>query len=134
MTARYLLDTNVVSDLMRNPGGRVADRLLQVGERQACTSIIVLAELRYGVAKGRSLPLAAQLAAILGGLEVLPFEPPADAAYGELRTQLEQSGRPIGANDMLVAAQALSLGLTLVTANEREFSRVRGLSIENWLR
>jgi tRNA(fMet)-specific endonuclease VapC len=73
------------------------------------------------------------LAAILGGIAVLPFEAPADVTYSEVRTQLEQTGNPIGANDMLIAAQALSLGLTLVTANQREFSRVQGLTIENWL-
>ena len=65
---------------------------------------------------------------------MLPFETPADAAYAELRTTLEQNGTPIGANDMLIAAHALALGLTLVTDNEREFSRVHGLSTENWLR
>jgi tRNA(fMet)-specific endonuclease VapC len=78
--------------------------------------------------------LAGQLAAILTGLEVLPFEAPADRDYAELRTQLESQGTPIGANDMLIAAQALSLGLRLVTANESEFARVPGLAIENWLR
>lgn len=133
MTARYLLDTNILSDLMRNPHGHVADRIAQNGEQQVCTSIIVVAELRFGVAKTRSRRLAAQLAAILGGIAVLPFEAPADVTYSEVRTQLEQTGNPIGANDMLIAAQALSLGLTLVTANQREFSRVQGLTIENWL-
>ena len=134
MTGRYLLDTNILSDLMRNPSGRVADRIAQTGGQQVCTSIIVVAEIRYGIAKNRSLRLAAQLAAILGGLEVVSFEAPADVSYSELRARLEKTGKPIGANDMLIAAHALSLGLTLVTANEREFSRVNGLSIENWLR
>ena len=71
---------------------------------------------------------------ILAGIEVFPFEAPADVRYGALRAELERTGGPIGANDMLIAAQALSLGLTLVTANEREFARVSGLNIENWLR
>jgi len=130
---RYLLDTNILSDLMRNPNGRVADRIAQAGEQQVCTSIIVVAELRFGVAKARSRRLATRLAAILGGVEVFPFEAPADVTYSELRAQLELTGNAIGANDMLIAAHALSLGLTLVTANQREFSRVQGLQIENWL-
>jgi tRNA(fMet)-specific endonuclease VapC len=131
---RYLLDANILSDLMRNPAGRVAGRIAQAGENQVCTSIIVIAEVRYGIAKARSRRLAAQLAAILGGIEVLAFEAPADAVYGDIRTRLERAGSPIGANDMLIAAHALSLGLTLVTDNEREFSRISGLPIENWLR
>jgi len=71
---------------------------------------------------------------VLGALEVLPFEVPADAAYGLLRTRLEQAGRPIGANDLLIAAQALSLGYTVITDNEREFGHVQDLRQENWLR
>jgi tRNA(fMet)-specific endonuclease VapC len=130
----FLLDTNIFSDLMRNPGGLVAKQTARVGEQSVCTSIIVLAEVRFGVAKRRSRRLAAQLVAILAGIEVFPFEAPADEIYGALRADLERSGSPIGANDTLIAAQALSLGMTLVTDNEREFARVPGLRIENWLR
>jgi len=75
---RYLLDTNIVSDLVRNPQGRVTQRIREVGEAQVCTSIIVAAELRYGAAKSGSSRLAVQLEAVLGALEVLPFEAPAD--------------------------------------------------------
>jgi tRNA(fMet)-specific endonuclease VapC len=71
---------------------------------------------------------------LLGALQVLPFEAPADASYGLLRTRLEQAGTPIGANDLLIAAQALALGCVLVTDNEGEFSRVEGLPLQNWLR
>ena len=130
---RYLLDTNIVSDLVRNPQGRVAQHIRKVGEAQVCTSIIVAAELRYGAAKKSSPRLSAQLEAVLGVLAVLPFETPADAAYGLLRTRLEQAGTPIGANDLLIAAQTLSLGSTIVTDNEKEFTRVRSLRRENWL-
>jgi tRNA(fMet)-specific endonuclease VapC len=130
----FLLDTNILSDLMRNPGGLVAKQTARVGEQSVCTSIIVLAEVRFGIAKRRSRRLAAQLVAILAGIEVFPFEAPADEIYGALRADLERSGSPIGANDTLIAAQALSLGMTLVTDNEREFARVPGLRIENWLR
>jgi tRNA(fMet)-specific endonuclease VapC len=131
---RYLLDTNVVSDLIRNPQGGVAARIREVGEAQICTSIIVAAELRYGAAKKGSPRLTAQLEAVLGGLEVLPFEAPADAVYGLIRARLEQAGRPIGGNDLLVAAQSVALGCTIVTDNEGEFARIDGLACENWLR
>jgi tRNA(fMet)-specific endonuclease VapC len=131
---RYLLDTNIVSDLVRNPKGKVAQHIRTVGEAHVCTSIIVTAELRYGAAKKGSLRLSSQLEAVLGVLEVLPFEAPADSSYGLLRTRLEQAGRPIGGNDLLIAAQALALGTTIVTDNEKEFVRVEGLRLENWLR
>jgi tRNA(fMet)-specific endonuclease VapC len=101
---RYLLDTNIVSNLVRNPQGKVAQHIRKVGEAQVCISIMVAAELRYGAAKKGSPRLSAQLGAVLGALEVLPFEAPADAAYGLLRTRLEQAGRPIGASDLLIAA------------------------------
>jgi tRNA(fMet)-specific endonuclease VapC len=131
---RYLLDTNVVSDLVRNPQGRVTQHIRSVGEALVCTSIIVAAELRYGATKRGSPRLTAQLEAVLGGLDVLPFEAPADAAYGLIRCRLERAGRPIGGNDLLIAAQAMALGCTVVTDNEGEFSRIEGLSNENWLR
>lgn len=130
---RYLLDTNIVSDMIRNPQGRVTERVREVGEAHVATSIIVAAELRYGAAKKGSARLTAQLEAVLGALEVLPFEDPADRVYGVLRAGLEQKGQPIGGNDLLIAAQALSLGFTLVTANEREFSKIEDLPSENWL-
>ncbi len=130
----YLLDTNAVSDLVRNPQGRVAQHIRKVGEARVCTSIIVAAELRYGAAKKASPRLSAQLEAVLGAIEVLPFEKPADAAYGVMRARLEKVCRPIGANDMLIAAQALALGYTIITDNEKEFTRVEDLNVENWLR
>jgi tRNA(fMet)-specific endonuclease VapC len=131
---RYLLDTNILSALVRQPHGPVARRIAHCGEGNICTSIIVAAELRYGAAKKNSLRLTQQLEAILAAIEVLPLESPVDAIYGELRSRLERAGESIGANDLLIAAQALALGHTLVTDNEREFSRIRDLHAENWLR
>ena len=131
---RYLLDTNVVSDLIRHPQGRVAQHIRKVGEAQVCTSIIVAAGLRYGGAKKGSPQRTAQLEAAPGALDVVPFEAPADAAYGSIRTRLEQAGTPIGGNDLLIAAQAIALGHTIVTDNGREFGRIEGLPCENWLR
>jgi tRNA(fMet)-specific endonuclease VapC len=130
---RYLLDTNIVSAVIRDPQGDVTERIREVGETNVATSIIVAAELRYGAAKKGSARLTAQVEAVLGALEVLPFEDPADRVYGVLRAGLEQKGQPIGGNDLLIAAQALSLGFTLVTANEREFSTIEDLPCENWL-
>jgi tRNA(fMet)-specific endonuclease VapC len=130
---RYLLDTNAVSDLVRHPQGSVAQHIHHVGEAQVCTSIIVAAELRYGSAKKGSPRLAAQLEAVLGALDVLAFEAPADVTYGRLRVRLEQAGKPIGSNDLLIAAQAVSLGYGIVTDNESEFAQVDELHRENWL-
>lgn len=131
---RYLLDANIVSDLVRNPQGKIAEQIFTVGETKVCTSIIVAAELRYGAEKKQSPRLSAQLEAVLGALEILPFEKPADASYGSIRAQLERTGKPIGANDLLIAVHALILGYTVVTDNEKEFARVRQLAVENWLR
>lgn len=131
---RYLLDTNILSDLIRHPQGRVAEQIRRVGEVEICTSIVVAAELRFGAAKRGSARLTAQLEAVLSVLDVLPFEQPADETYGVIRTQLEQTGTPIGGNDLLIAAHAKMLGLIVVTDNEREFRRVDGLVCENWLR
>jgi tRNA(fMet)-specific endonuclease VapC len=125
---RYLLDTNLVSEIILRPQGRVADRIREVGETQVATSIIVAAELRYGAAKKGSPRLTAQVEAVLGVMEVLPFEEPADRVYGVLRAALEQKGQPVGGNDLLIAAQAISLGMTLVTANEREFVKISNSS------
>ncbi len=134
MSTRFLLDTDIISDLLRNPRGRIAARIAQVGETRVCTSIIVAAELRYGAAKTASPRLSEQLRTVLGTLAVLAVESPADFVYGELRARLERTGRPIGANDLIIAAQALALGFTIVTGNEREFRRIDELSVENWLR
>jgi tRNA(fMet)-specific endonuclease VapC len=131
---RYLLDTNIVSDLVRNPQGNIARHIAKVGESQVCTSIIVAAELRYGAEKRGAVSLTVRLEAVLERLEVVSFEAPADATYALLRTRLEKSGKPIGANDLLIAAHALCLGRIIVTDNEREFARVAGLKLENWLR
>lgn len=131
---RYLLDTNIVSNLIRNPQGRVADRIKAIGERNVCTSIIVAAELRYGKTKKASPRLSSQVEAVLDAIDTLPLESPADEIYGAIRTQLELAGTPIGGNDLLIAAQAIAQDHTLVTDNDKEFSRIDGLRVENWLR
>lgn len=130
---RYLLDTDVVSDLVRHPGGLVAAQIATRGEVAVCTSIIVSAELRFGAAKRGSERLTRQLELVLSALPVLPFEEPADAHYADLRSHLERAGTLIGPNDMLIAAHARSLDLTVATGNFAEYSRVPGLRVENWL-
>ena len=130
---RFLLDTNIVSDLIRNPYGQAGARLAEVGEHNVCTSIIVAAELRYGATKKAAPDLSRRIEAMLGRLDVVALEPPVDAVYAELRAGLEEVGRPIGGNDLFIAAHALALGCTLVSGNRREFSRVVHLRIENWL-
>ena len=131
---RFLLDTNILSNLIRYPQGRIADRIKIVGESNICISIIVAAELRYGATKKASPRLTAQVEAVLGVIETLAVDSPADEIYGAIRAQLELAGTPIGGNDLIIAAQAVALDLTLVTDNDKEFSRVEGLRVENWLR
>lgn len=129
----YLLDTNILSELVRHPQGTVAQGIAGVGENAVCTSIIVASELRFGAAKRNAPRLAAQVETILSAIEVRPFDTPADHEYARLRLHLEQAGTPIGPNDMLIAAHALAIESILVTANTGEFSRVPGLTVENWL-
>lgn len=131
---RYLLDTNILSDLLRRPQGPAAARLAEVGEDQVCTSIICAGELRFGAVRKGSARLTAEVVALLDAIEILPLEDPAHSVYGEVRAVLERQGRPIGGNDLWIAAQALALDLILVTANEEEFRRVEGLRVENWAR
>lgn len=133
MTLRYPLDTNMLSDLIRHPQGTVANRIASVGETTVCTGNIVAAELRYGAEKSTSRKIADRVDLVLNALSVLPLESPTDRSYARIRHQLTERGAPIGPNDLLIAAHALALNLTLVTANEGEFSRVSGLRVENWL-
>lgn len=128
-----MLDTNIISDLIRNPRGKAARRIATVGEDSVCTSIIVASELRYGCAKSGSTKLRRAIEEILSELEVLPFDHPSDLQYGRVRAEVEKSGRLIGGNDLFIAAHASAHGLTLVTANTDEFRRVQGLKVENWL-
>lgn len=137
MASRYLLDTNILSDLLRNPGGEVAHKIakLSVEEQElVSTSVIVACELRFGAAKKRSALLEERVRQLLDNLIVLALEPKVDEHYGRLRAELEEKGTPISANDMLIAAHALSIHAVLVTDNIREFRRVKGLRVENWLR
>ena len=133
MALRYLLDTNIPSGLVRYPQGPVATRIAAVGEDTICTSIIVAAELRFGADKSGSRKLEKRVDTVLSTLDVLHLAPPADRHYARIRWHLSRQGTLIGSNDMLIAAQALALDLTVVTGNFGEFSRVPGLKVEDWL-
>ena len=129
---RYMLDTNVVSGIVREPGGAIARRAAALGPGSIAISVIVAAELRYGAARRGSARLTRQLEAVLSAIETLPLAAPADRCYGKIRSELERIGQPIGHNDLLIAAHALALDTALVTNNVREFTRVPGLTVERW--
>ena len=128
-----MLDTNIVSAMVRDPRGKVLQRLIEVGEENAIISIIAHGEIWYGVKKNGSEELAQKVAAVTRRLYVAPLQVPSDQRYAEVRMALRQ-GKTIGPNDLWIAAHALALDAVLVTNNESEFSRVPGLQIENWLR
>ncbi|RWH73948.1 MAG: type II toxin-antitoxin system VapC family toxin [Mesorhizobium sp.] len=130
---RFMLDTNIISDMIRNPAGRAASAILRVGEDAVCTSIVVASELRYGCVRKGSAKLFKKVEELLAEIPVLPLDVPVDAKYGAIRAELERIGRTIGQNDLFIAAHAYALGTTLVTANMGEFNRIKGLKVENWL-
>ena len=130
---RFLLDTNIISALVREPRGAVFRALEERLPATACTSIVVAAEIRFGLCKCVSARLRAHVEQLMSALDILPLESPVDAHYGEIRAHLQQIGQPIGQNDLFIAAHARAMDLTLVTHNMREFERVPGLKVENWL-
>lgn len=130
---KYLLDTNILSELMKHPAGPVTDRIREVGQEAICTSLIVIAEVEYGIEKKRSVRLRAQLDAILPSLEVLPFLPPAEKFYASARAETERRGLAMGQNDLLIAAHSMAIDAVLVSG-DAAFSGVPGLKVENWLR
>lgn len=129
----FLLDTNILSDVIKRPGGPVAQKIADVGPEACSTSVIVACELRYGAAKKAAPRLTEKVDALLQQLAVLPLDATIDRHYATLRCELERRGQTIGANDKLIAAHALALDLTLVTHNTGEFRRVPNLRVENWL-
>lgn len=133
MTRVWMLDTNTVSYAIRDMHGSVARRLRTTSPGQCCLSIVSLAELRFGAAKVASNRIWRQIDGFVALAPALPFDHPAEVTYATVRTDLERRGLPIGPHDLFIAAHALSLDLTLVTANVGEFSRVPGLKVENWL-
>lgn len=133
MTSRFLLDTDMLSQLIRAPQGAVARRLVAAGEGNVFTSAVVACELRYGARKKGSQGLTERVEQLLASLEVAALEPGVDRVYAEIRCALESEGRPIGANDLLIAAHALEQEAVLVSGNVGEFRRVKGLEVQDWL-
>lgn len=134
MIPRFMLDTNIVSYLLRGRHPELAEHLRQHSVDEICISAITRAELRYGLAKKpQALRLAAEVDRFLQGVIVLPWSDAAADAYGPVRAFLESKSQPIGSMDTLIAAHALSADITLVTNNESEFKRVPGLRVENWI-
>lgn len=130
---RYLFDTNILSAIARQPQGRLAERVAALRPGQRCTSLVVAAEIRFGLVKSGSPRLTENLERILAALDILPLEAPVDAHYARIRAALERAGTPIGPNDLFIAAHALAHDCVLVSDNVREFERVPGLPVENWL-
>lgn len=128
----WMLDTNALSELIRNPGGPLVQRLATVTPDAVCTSIVVACELRFGARRKASAVLTQRVEHLLATMVVLPFNEPADDHCAEIRAALERAGTPIGSNDLFIAAHARSRGLTLVTHNLREFERVTGLKTADW--
>jgi tRNA(fMet)-specific endonuclease VapC len=134
VAALYLLDTSILSHLIREPQGVVAEKIADVGEANVLTSVIVACELRYGAAKRGSRKLTRQVEAVLGAMAIRSLESDVERAYASIRVALEKKGVPIGAHDMLIAAHARALDAVCVTDNVGEFKRVPALEVENWLR
>jgi tRNA(fMet)-specific endonuclease VapC len=130
---QYMLDTNIVSAMVRKPHGALAGKLSGIDTASICISIVVAAEIRFGLAKGVAKQMQLQIDAILEAIDILPLSAPVDTHYGEIRSYLEKRGQPISANGLFIAAHARSLNLILVSNNTREFERVPGLQLENWL-
>ena len=132
-TWHYMLDTNIVSHMIRAPEGEVVRRVESVGSATLCISALVASELRYGAVKRGSERLSSLVENMLLRLDVVAYESAAAMHYAEIRDQLTRSGNLIGPMDILIAAHARALDLVFVTDNTREFSRVDGLKVENWL-
>jgi tRNA(fMet)-specific endonuclease VapC len=134
MARLFLLDTNILSHLVRQPQGPVAERIAEVGETNVVTSVNVACKLRYGAAKRRSRALTRQVEAELGALTIRPLESDVERVYAAIRVALEKKGTPIGAHDMLIAAHARSIDAVCLPDTVAEFKRVPALKVENWLR
>jgi tRNA(fMet)-specific endonuclease VapC len=129
----WMLDTNVLSELIRNPQDTLRQKVAGASPDTLCTSIVVACELRFRALRKGSDTLTRRVEQLLEALPVLPFDEPADRHYADIRASLERPGTPIGSHDLLIGAHARSLGLTVVTRNLREFERIPGLKVEDWL-
>jgi tRNA(fMet)-specific endonuclease VapC len=128
-----MLDTNTCVDVIRKRDDRILRGILRLSPDDLCVSSVTLSELEYGAAKsGDPGKNRLALAEFMTPLQVMPYDDAVAPVYGRVRAELERAGTPIGPLDTMIAAHALSLGLTVVTDNEREFRRVSGLKVQNW--
>ena len=131
---RYMLDTNMCSYILKNHPAAVKQKFEEVGAGTICISAIVLAELYYGAARHpKGIVIRREIANFVSRLNVIPWDENAADHYGSIRASLEKAGTPVGAMDMLIAAHAKSCAATLVTNNLREFERIKGLAVVNWI-
>ena len=131
---KYMLDTNVCIHIMKNKPLSVMERFRQHESSDVCISSITYAELCHGIDKSRNREQnRLALSVFLAGIQIIPFDARAAIQFSSLCARLELAGTPIGVMDTLIASHALSLGLTVVTNNTREFSRVPGLPVEDWV-
>ncbi len=135
MPARFLLDTNICIYIIRHKPAEVRERFERLEAGAAVLSVITFGELQFGIAKSRHAAAAARtLSELITHLPVLPLPAEAGVEYGRLRAAAEAKGTPVGNNDLWIAAHAKAAGLTLVSNNLREFRRLPGLRLENWVR
>lgn len=133
MEARFLLDTNICIYIRQRRPEKVLLRFRKLRPGEAVLSVITYGELLYGAAKSAHRPEATERLRELVHLQpAMPLPAEAAEKYGAMRAELESKGEMIGNNDLWIAAHALAAGLTLITNNEREFRRVRGLRVRNW--
>lgn len=129
----YLLDTNIISDVAHNPSGLVAKRLGEVDPDSVVSSVVVAAEVWFGVENNPSFRSRGRTESFMQAVHILELRPEVAKVYGKVRARLKASGKELGANDMLIAAHALSLDATLVTGDAKAFLQIPGLKVENWL-
>ncbi len=137
-TQLWLLDSNIISAMMKHPNGLVMQRMKEALREspgaELCTSTIVVCEMQFGLLKNPQPSLLSAYESTMLGMVLYPLSEEVPMHYAQIRLHLAREGKPIGPNDTLIAAHALALGATLVTDNEAEFRRVPGLQVENWLR
>lgn len=131
---KYMLDTNILIYAIKHKPESVIQRLRKIDPKEICISSITYAELMHGVEKSKDVERnRVALSILLSNIMIISFDSKAASEYGKIRADLEKKGTPIGTLDIMIAGHAKSMGLTVVTNNEKEFSRVENLDIENWV-
>lgn len=134
MAIHYLLDTNTISFHIRRSSASLQRRLRRTPAKAVALSVITEMEIRYGLARNPSLRVAPLVEDFLAGVTILPLTSEVAGHHARIRAELDREGKPIGPLDLMIASHAVTLGLTLITSDLREFRRVRGLRCEDWTR